>query len=248
MMETTTFVEHQDAIYTESSNANGHAQRKFGYFGKSTPHASGPEAFLVDFGPDRTSIAHFHSVDQFQIFFGAPGARYQRRSIPAVEVHYSDAFVTYGPFSAGGERFRFFTLRACQGQYKGRMPRDRRLLRYQGRRGIHVDLEPLLVSDPGHGEVSVRQVIERQDDGLSASLIVAGPATDVVLDSTDSTSGRYLVVLSGGSVTPGCSAPLALGWTDPNQRLSVFRTAASGVTRLLSLTFPSPPTPEARAL
>ena len=69
-----------------------------------------------------------------------PGARYQRHQIPAVELHYADAFVTYGPFSAGAERMRFFTLRPCQGQFKGEMPSERNKLRYQGRRGIHVDV------------------------------------------------------------------------------------------------------------
>ena len=246
-MNATTFVDHRDAMYTEHLNPQGHAQRKFSYFGKNTPHAWGPEAFMVDYGPDRTGIAHFHSVDQFQVFFGAPGARYQRHPIPTVELHYSDAFVTYGPFSAAGERFRFFTLRPCQGQYKGTMPAERHLLEYQGRRGINVGLEPQLSINPAPGEVIVDEVIERHGDGLAATLIAAGPDSDVQLGSTEATSGRYLVVLTGGLAGHGDSARFALGWTRPNEGASVVHTAASGVTRLLSMTFPYPPTPAARA-
>ena len=132
----TIFVAHDDANYTEEINRRGAVQRQFDYFGKTSAQQFGPEAFLVDYGPQRTTPAHFHSVDQFQVFFGAPGARYQRHQIPAVELHYADAFVTYGPFFTGEERMKFFTLRPCQGQFKGEMPSERHKLHYRGRRSV----------------------------------------------------------------------------------------------------------------
>jgi hypothetical protein len=244
----TVFVDHREAVYTEHVNSRGAQQRQFDYFGKESPHQFGPEAFLVDYGPERTTTAHFHSVDQFQVFFGAAGARYQRHPIPAVELHYADAFVTYGPFSAGEERIRFFTLRPCQGQFKGEMPSERHKLRYQGRRGIHADLEPFLASTAAAGDSTVEHVIPRHDDGLAASVVVAGPHASVRIDH-GATGGAYLCVVSG-SVECGDRSfgAFALGWdaADPDDRDDVVAGADGAV--VLAMAYPSPPTPEAHDL
>ena len=209
-----TLVDHQEATYTEHVNSRGAMQRQYDYFGKQSPRQFGPEAFLVDYGPDRTTTAHFHSVDQFQIFFGAAGARYQRHQIPAVELHYADAFVTYGPFSAGAERMRFFTLRPCQGQFKGEMPSERHKLRYQGRRGIHVDVEAHLSTMPAAGDSSAIDLIAPEPDGLSARLVSAGAgAVAPTREPGAPNSGAYVCVLSGYADVGGRAfGPLALGW------------------------------------
>jgi hypothetical protein len=245
----TVYVGHPDANYVERVNQRGDVQRQFDYFGKTSPHQFGPEAFLVDYGPQRTTVAHFHSVDQFQIFFGAPGGLYQRHAIPPVELHYADAFVTYGPFSAGQERIKFFTLRPCQGQYRGNMPEDRHKLKYRGRRGHHVDLEEHLSAESAPGDVDEVVLISRDDDGLSASLLVAGPRVTVPLPSTHGTSGMYACVLTGGVEVDGTVVgPLTLGWTPPDESESVVRTVDDSVTRLLLMTYPFPPTPQARGV
>ncbi|HEX9506417.1 MAG TPA: hypothetical protein VGA62_10480, partial [Acidimicrobiia bacterium] len=51
-------------------------------------------------------------MNQFQVFFPAPGAWYKRRSLHSVLVHYVDAFVTYGPFGSADQPLEFYTLRA----------------------------------------------------------------------------------------------------------------------------------------
>ena len=239
----TTFVDHRDAKYTEHVNARGAEQRQFDYFGKTSPHQFGPEAFLVDYGPTRTTTAHFHSVDQFQVFFGAPGARYQRHPIPAVELHYADAFVTYGPFSAGEERIKFFTLRSCQGQYKGEMPAERHKLRYQGRRGIHVNIESQVALESTTGDVVVTSVIEPHDDGLSAVLVVAGPATEIGYAPAGANSGSFLCVLAG-EITDGdrVVGPFSLGWMAADDVGAPLTTGPVGAA-VLRLTYPFPPTP-----
>ena len=242
----TVFVDHRDAVYTEELNSRGALQRQYDYFGKESAHQFGPEAFLVDYGPERTTTAHFHSVDQFQIFFGAAGAQYQRHAIPAVELHYADAFVTYGPFSAGAERMRFFTLRPCQGQVKGNMPAERHKLRYRGRRGLHVDLEPYLLPAPAEGESVAVDIIEPDADGLSATLLRTGPGAAVELERPAPNSGAYLCVLSGSVDVDGRTfGPFSLGWVPPDDGRPV--TVSSGVSEcaVLQMTYPFPPTPVA---
>jgi hypothetical protein len=247
----TIFVAHDDASYTEDINRRGATQRQFDYFGKSSTQQFGPEAFLVDYGPERTTTAHFHSVDQFQVFFGAPGARYQRHPIPAVELHYADAFVTYGPFSAGEARMRFFTLRPCQGQYKGEMPSERSKLRYRGRRSLHVDLAPYFAVSSAGGEPVVAPVIAPHDDGLSATFLTAGPGVEIVLPSTAATSGGFACVLSGEVEVRGHVGQrlgkYSLGWAGPGE-VPIMRTTHAPITRVLSMTYPYPPTPEAHEM
>jgi hypothetical protein len=244
----TIFVAHGDASYTEEAKRSGAVQRQFDYFGKSSEQQFGPEAFLVDYGPQRTTKAHFHSVDQFQVFFGAPGATYQRHQIPAIELHYADAFVTYGPFSAGVARFKFFTLRPRQGQFKGEMPGERHKLRYQGRRGLHFDLAPFMDVSPDAHEPRYSPIIERHDDGLSATLVTAGPGVDIALPAGGETSGTYTCVLGGEvDVTGHVGGPLgvhSLGWTLPGEA-TVMRTTEAAVTQVLCMTYPYPPTPVA---
>lgn len=242
----TVFVDHREANYTEDAHADGNIQRQYDYFGKTSPNQFGPEAFFVDYGPERTTSAHFHSIDQFQIFFGGKGSLYQRHPIPAVELHYADAFHTYGPFSAGEGRMQFFTLRPCQGQYKGNMPAERHKLRYQGKRGIHLALDPYLAATPGSGKVDTTAVIAREHDGLAATLFMAGDGAEITLPSAEASSGSYICVLAG-EITVGdrTVGPRSLGWMPPGSKATTVRAAGSGTTSVLCMTYPYPPTPEA---
>ena len=242
-----TLVDHLEATYTEHVNSRGALQRQYDYFGKKSPHQFGPEAFLVDYGPERTTTAHFHSVDQFQIFFGAAGSRYQRHPIPAVELHYADAFVTYGPFSAGEERLKFFTLRPCQGQYKGEMPSERHKLRYQGRRGVHVDLEPHLAATPGGRRIDRhRRHRARSTTGCRPRWCSPVPRPTSSSSRRLANSGAYVCVLSG-SVDVGGRAfgPLSLGWVAADDDDAVVLSDGDTPAAVLRMTYPYPPTPEA---
>jgi hypothetical protein len=247
----TVLVGMPEATYNERTNSRGAQQRQYDYFGKSSSIRCGAEAFLVDYGPDRTTGAHFHSVDQFQVFFGSEGARYQRHQIPEVELHYADAFVTYGPFSASGERMRFFTLRAREGQFKGEMPSERHKLRYRGRRGLHLDVNDRLGRDrleralPAGRTVEV-PLIDEHADGLAATLISAGPGSEIVLPSTVATSGRYFCVLAGALLAGTRPVgPMALGWSAPDEPEQTVHTDHVAVTTVLTMTFPFPATPDA---
>src|SRR5262245_15707940 len=83
--------------------------------GRSTHALPGPQAFLVRFPADSRGGAHFHPVDQFQIFYGSDGSWFKNQEITSGEImlHYADAYVTYGPFGTKGpEPLEFFTLRA----------------------------------------------------------------------------------------------------------------------------------------
>ena len=106
---------------------------------------------MVMLPPGYLGRAHFHEVDQFQVFFGGAGATYQRHEVPWAMLHYADAYTTYGPFQAGGSTLRFFTLRARPTLGTHYMPESRDKLVRRGRRTLHLALEPEAPPPPGEG-------------------------------------------------------------------------------------------------
>src|SRR5580704_1699514 len=70
------------------------------YFGTRAGRNSVPEANVIQLHNRRINT-HFHPVDQFQIFLGAPGAKYQHQEVNGIAVHWADAYATYGPLEGG---------------------------------------------------------------------------------------------------------------------------------------------------
>ena len=246
----TEFVTLEGATVRDMVTEAGEHRRSHDYFGLTSPRKFGPEGFLVNYGPNRSSVAHFHSVDQFQLFFGVPGAFYQRHPISAAMLRYNDAFVTYGPFGAADEAMRFFTLWPEQGSFIGYMPEARDRLPYRGRRHLEVDLEGFLQRDlPGPGRIVVEELIAPEDDdGLGAWAFLAGPDAAVCLspDGAVVPNGQYVSVLRGEVELRGERfGPQSLGWVGPGDDPPVVEATAEGACVLL-LRYPHPLTPEAR--
>jgi len=87
--------------------------------------AAGPQVFLVDY-PGKAGVAvrpHFHSVDQFQVFFN--GGRVGKHEIGRHLVHYADAYTSYGPIVDDGDGVTYLTVRARPDSGPKYMPESR---------------------------------------------------------------------------------------------------------------------------
>jgi hypothetical protein len=203
----------------------------------------GPQAFMVRMFAPAVGPAHFHPVDQFQIFFPEDGATYQRSPIKHPVIHYTDAYSTYGPFAAGERWLEFFTLRAMHTDEIAFMPEDRDRLVKRGKRNLHRDLDATVVGDPpAPGEAVSRIVFEETDDHMSAVFVFGDAGAALPVASTEGTSGRYTCVLSGELIFEGETyGPRSVGWSPPQSEVPKLTAGADGV-QLVMLTFPYPST------
>ena len=128
----TRFVAFEQTVYQRVAE---HGFDSHVFFGSRKYSGPGPQVYMNNVDPGITLAAHFHRIDQFQVFFGTEGARFQRKPIPSVFVHYADAFRTYGPFSAAADASLLYaTIRAESDNYGGVMPGARDERPYLGRR------------------------------------------------------------------------------------------------------------------
>jgi len=216
------------------------------YFGRRDEPVPGPEAFLVDLPPGMRAAAHFHPVDQFQVFFGAPGARYQRHPIGPLLVHYSDAFTTYGPFSTAAEPARLWTLRPEASAFTAYMPEDRARLTRRGTRTRHVDVEPSAATALDVGATATTYVWPPEADGLAVALLRAGPGG--VVDGPASAGAQYYCVLDGTVLHDGRPySRRSLGWSGPGQAGPTLAAGPDDGFAVLLLQFPHQPSVERTA-
>jgi hypothetical protein len=230
------------------SRPDGYGFDRFLFFGQADALVEGPQAYMNELDPDVELAAHFHQVDQFQVFFGTPGARFLRHSIAPAMVHYTDAYTTYGPFRSGpDDRLLYATLRAEHSNYGGVMPGARKELRYRGTRNISRDLENWTVDvAPVDGAVH-REVLRGEEDGLACVLTLAAAGTEFSVERSRPSAGRYYCVLDGAVLSGGTAYPgLTLGWVDGSEEASTLVAGPEGCS-LLTLDFPSPPTRVQRA-
>lgn len=209
------------------------------YFGRSSGRGDGCEAFVIGLH-NRTLRAHFHPVDQFQLLLGADGSRYQRSAVPALMLHYADAYSTYGPLEGADPPMRFFTLRAEATDVTAFMPEDRELLLYRGRRNVHFDPFDAAPELPGAGKVEEVALVAEETDGLSARMILAGAGAPVVLPGGTGSNGRYCYVAEGSFGYDGRDyATESLGFIAAGDPPATGIAGQRGV-RLLVMSFPSP--------
>jgi len=218
----------------------------YDYFGQTSPFHFGPEAFLGDLGPNRSTRNHFHPVDSFQLFWGAPGSEFEGRDIPKYLLHYSDAYGVYGGFSTTDSRIQCFTLRPVPSAFTAYMsdPEQREFV--LGRRNYDANIEPLLADAlPSDGKVITHTLMSPERDGLAAYLLTMGPEAEIPAElvSSPDSSGSYVCVLEGELEWDGVGyGPRALGWLPPGGKLPALRPSrdAEGPLRLVAMHFPSP--------
>lgn len=186
---------------------------KVNLFGANS-NVSSPElqAFRLDFNADQVLDAHFHIVDQFQVFVEGNGTIGKDSAGPIV-VHYADHHTGYGPLVASPYGMTYLTLRSKTdaGLNFLREPHIREKLQPTKRRHrmssqIVLSNEPLLQH---RTEVSIEDALEpREDDeGISVKMIRMGPHMTVKAPETKNSGGEYLIVLNGTLEHEGQSLP-----------------------------------------
>ncbi|MCU1488815.1 MAG: hypothetical protein JWM85_220 [Acidimicrobiaceae bacterium] len=211
------------------------------FFGEPGVATRGPQAFRVTREPHRESRAHFHHVDQFQVFFGASDTVFQRHKTGPLLIHYSDSDTLYGPFSSGDEPFVFMTLRPHGNTFKGFMPDHKAEMAHTGtKRHYHNDLRDWLdVPYPEDGGSEIESILEPQADNLAAFKITAALGAKFATPNPAGSGGQYHVVVQGEALLDGQALPLhSIGWVGASDDSPVLVAGESGA-RLVVLQFGS---------
>ena len=169
--------------------------------GVTEPATPYPMAYRVEQAPDCTIEAHYHQVDQFQIFIGGVG-RIGTHAVQGVTVHYAGAHSPYGPIVSGPEGVQYVTLRRSWDPGARWMPGAAAALReVSGRKHLTCTSQPLdrcpveqLVELKG---VSFTELITSQEGAIGAWLVRAGPGAAVRANLAAS-AAQFWYVLSGG--------------------------------------------------
>jgi hypothetical protein len=150
---------------------------------------TGPQAVLVDLPPKSIGQAHFHIVEQFQIFTEGTGY-VGRHAVRPGTVQYTDEYTTYGPFTGG---IRYMVVRAVNDPGSKYMPDERKqLTQPRGRaRYYQVDMAPL------ESGAAIRELSD-EPDGMAVCEMRMAPGQalpDVEGGAGD--QGAYYAVLQG---------------------------------------------------
>jgi len=206
-------------------------------FGAARALGGGPQSFLVEQPlrpPGSSADAHFHVVDQFQVFVGGNG-RLGKDPIRPIAVHYADRHTTYGPFVYGTRRFEWVTARVKADPGGRPMPESRHeLVKPRGRYLIvHVPDLPNEITEPDRIEL-----IERSDDGLAAEVVMVPAGATGEGPSPAGTSGQHYFVLGGELMVEGQSYSwLSNVFVSAGEAAPGFTAGRSGLA-LLALSFP----------
>jgi hypothetical protein len=235
------FVNLLDAKRTR---VDAHGFDSYVFFGQRDFDGPGPQIYVNELDPGIELAAHFHRVDQFQVFFGGNGATFLRTKISPVMVHYTDAHSTYGPFRAASDHsLAYATIRAQSSNFGGVMPAARSLLPYRGRRNLSIEVgEWELESLPNAGEHEIANLLEGADDGLAVHLLRLGAGAQLEYPAPLGTSGRSYCVLAGELLHAGRPfEQQSIGWSDPDASALRVNAGPQGCS-VLALSFPFPPT------
>ncbi len=156
-----------------------------------------PMAYLVEQAPGHTVHAHYHQVDQFQLFTGGSG-RIGTHALEGMVLHYAGAHSPYGPIVAGPQGVQYMTLRARWDPGAQWMPGATPALRaVPQRQHVAFTSAPLRgMGRPPPSVVRVQEVMPRDASGASAELVRAG-AGAAVRAAPAGSGGVFWELLSG---------------------------------------------------
>jgi hypothetical protein len=207
-----------------------------GVRGQAVP---GPQIFLVDY-PGQAGVAvrpHFHSVDQFQVFWR--GDRVGKHAIRQHFVHYADAYTPYGPIVDAGDGVTYLTVRARPDSGPKYMP-ESRSQRPVGAGGRQLTVQgDVHVLD--HAQDGTVWLLGPFGDGLAVCLagLRAGQQLPAAQPAGDGTV--YLLLEGaldgpGQRVSHGATTVVTVG---PGEAVPGVRAAGEGAV-ILGLSFPGP--------
>lgn len=195
---------------------------------------AGPSAFLVEQSEGCVIRPHFHDTSQFQVAVDG-SARLSGHPWLPYSVHYARRQTAYGPIIAEPGGFAYLTLRPARDTGPAWIPED---LARADRKAIRNQVTtPAFV--PGESDGDKVVLIERDDEGLAASVLHIAADKRLRLDDDALSGGRYLVVLGGSAVTSDGARLGRLGtlWVDPADDTVEIAAGDDGLA-LLVLQFP----------
>jgi hypothetical protein len=162
-----------------------------------------PQVYLAEIlTPNAVERAHFHEVDQFQIFVGG-GGQFGKAPIEPVMVQYADAWTPYGPLIGGPNGYSFLTVRRQSSAGALYIPESRQQRRSLGGRQISQPFKRDELADPGKWSM----VLGPYDDGVAAYGIVLGAGERTTLPDAD--VEQFCVVVNGTLRVDGRDHPVA---------------------------------------
>ena len=202
--------------------------------------AGAPQAFMVEYDPNRVSRAHFHAVDQFQIVVGGKG-RIGRHELTPYSVHFARAFTPYGPLVASAEGMTFLTLRWNLDAGAQRLPEAKTKLQLvRGRNPWQITCDTYFdpQARPGSGVLVEPVAAIRDDRGLATYRIDMAPNATAYAPDPSRGTGQFIVVLEGSLEHDGKElSGVAIVSVDPTESAYALHAGAQGLKGLV-VSFP----------
>lgn len=168
-----------------------------------------PQLLLVEqLVPGSTVLAHYHSVDQFQVFLDGSG-KLGRHDINPISIHYTNRYTGYGPIVAGPSGVSYYVLRPefdqlVTGQYL-HIPELREKLKRQPGRKRSIIVSRLPVKTLGElsrlsAPVSERVIdaeSDKHDAGMFADVLSMGPDMSYTGPDPQTGGGQVFLLLQG---------------------------------------------------
>lgn len=194
-------------------------------------------AFLVYNPPHYVTPAHFHDVNQFQLFIQGT-ARIGTHPVVPGTVHYAEAGTPYGPIVPDDDGLSYFTLRQTSPGGYFVMPGARHLMNRKTGRTLMADAR---VDPPSRTEM---RELFAQPDGLAAYEIRA--TATVPLPRPEIVHGGAFMVVLAGEISLG-ERPYpdrSCIWIEAGDPAPAMIAGGKGATALF-LSFPRPATSNA---
>ncbi len=202
-----------------------------------------PHAFLAEQIAGGTIGAHYHHVDQFQVFSAGHGTL-GRHPVSLIALHYVDHHTAYGPIHAGPQGLSLFTIRAQFDKfpvfldrpgYKDHLQPSKK--RYLMADGIVLSTEPVLQN---RTEIAREELFPDADgsDGLSASILRLGAGMSATGPNPALGGGQYYLVVNGALLLAGVTyTSWSLVHLRPDDAPLQLRAGPEGL-EVLALSFP----------
>lgn len=144
-------------------------------FGRPGVVSPGPQSFFVRSQSQAAEVAaHYHVVDQFQVFTTGDG-RVGTATVEPTFIHYADAYTPYGPIVAGPKGFRYLTVRVSSDPGPNYLTDSEARARRRGRGGRHIEATIPMIVAPDPSTPLVTPAVGPFGDGLAAHQVVLAP-------------------------------------------------------------------------
>ncbi len=218
------------------------------YFGERWPDENaketGPQSLMTELDANEYAMAHYHGLDQFQIFAAGTG-KMGRTFLQPLTLQFKDHHTAYGPFTAGPQGLTFFSMRMTTANaapvfintpgYKEKLqPSKRRNLISSP---LSFSTEPVLMN---RAEATWEPIapFDQHDDGLMANLVRLGANMSVMGPDPKRSAGYYLFVCNGNLDRDGKTYPLwSMVVVEPEDGTLEIKSGNKGL-EVLVLEFP----------